>query len=204
MLSNKILVSMLVTTLGMTSAFALEPKNKFYLGADWQTNSLSSIAIGNAFGNRLHEDLTAVSILGGYRWDHFGVELGRTAFKPVKYYIFGLGTPASSHIRQTMRNTYLDGVVYYPLAGDFELKALVGLGLLSTEFNGAGVNINNSGRISLGSGRTTNSKLGARLGLGVEYNFHENWSSNLMYKYQQGNDFYKRVDSFALNIAYHF
>ena len=98
MLSNKILVSALVATLGMTSAFALEPRNKFYLGAGWQTNSLSSMAIGNAFGNRLHDDLTAVGILAGYRWYHFGVELGRSAFKPVKYYIFGLGTPASSHV----------------------------------------------------------------------------------------------------------
>jgi outer membrane autotransporter protein len=120
------------------------------------------------------------SVLGGYRWDCTALELGLTGYS-------NQNTPL--YETDSRSNVYLDGNYFHNLAGNLELRAAAGVGYLSTKHS---------------TYPNTSSKLGGRVGAGLQYNFTKNVNSSLMYRYQ----FFKRgtpnVQTVALSVAYAF
>jgi opacity protein-like surface antigen len=209
MFIKKLAVAAVIATLGVSTAFARAPKQKAYLGVDLQGNRLT---LANGL-ERLKDNgseffktkRSGVSAFAGYRWDELGLELGYTFIHYTKY--TGIYTDGRSSVTgelsQLDQNVYLDAIYYYPLTNDLDLKALLGVGSLMTTFKGS-LTVNDSGFIARGSDSHTESKAGIRVGLGAQYYFTDSFSSNLMLKFQTGNDIYKHMTTLGLGFAVHF
>jgi opacity protein-like surface antigen len=211
MLNKKIGLVALILSLGVSSAFAHThaPKDKWYVGADVQGNKMnvdSDMERITTNGTSFKDSLAGVSVFGGYRWDCLGAELGFTYLSKVNYtgtLVSGGTTLGAVSLSQKNYNAYIDGAYYYPLLSNLDLKAILGVGYLTTRFSGTPV-INSNGTITAANGTTSFRKLGVRAGLGLQYYFSECVSSSLTYRYQTGNQFYKNMQTVALGVAYHF
>ncbi len=204
-------VATLIAALGMSSAYAVAPTDRVFVGLDIQAVELGldkdverwTMDGSNSF---LKTNLTGASIFGGYRWQQLAFEIGITGIRQVKYVgsaQSGSTTIVNASLDQKNYNTYLDVLYFYPLASNIELKGLVGLGVLTSEFEG-NISVSDSGDIASVSGSSSESRAGLRLGLGAQYNFTNHWSTSLMYKYQWGNDYFKSMQALALGVAYSF
>lgn len=170
MLSRKIVLFIASLTLCSSFAFAdcdtKEPKNKFYVGGEYQYVNISPTA-----NYSLTHNQSGLTVFGGYRWDELGAEVGYS----LNY------------------NAYIDGIYYYKIAKNLDLKALAGLGMTSVTLNyyQFGYNVKSH-------------SLGIRLGLGGEYYFNQRWSSSLTYKFQTSASPIKYLQTVGLGVAYHF
>ena len=101
------------------------------------------------------------------------------------------------------QNLYLDAVGYKPLSQSFELIGVAGVGYLKTKaefenawttapFAAAGTEAKN----------WSNSKLGLRLGGGVQYKLTERFNARAMIVAQQGNSIVKHHTSARLGLTY--
>ena len=187
-------IGSIVAILGLflsSSAFANAPKNKSYVGLDVEWNHYSykdsTKKTAKFFSNNKlpKSNLPGIGVFGGYRWDCLGAEIGVNGSKMSKF-----KSNAGASVTQKNYNVYLDGNYYHALTQNLDLKALVGMGYLTSKFTG--------------SAKDSSSKIGARAGAGVEYYFTKNVSSSLMYKFQTGNKFVKNLQNVALGVAYHF
>jgi opacity protein-like surface antigen len=210
MLNKKLGLAAVILSLSVSSAFATHaPKDKWYVGVDVQGNKMnleSSMERVQVNGSNLKNNLAGFSLLGGYRWDCLGAEVGATYLTKKDYngvVRSGSTIVNSASLSQKNYNFYVDGAYYYPLLPQLDIKAILGLGYLTTKFSGSPI-VNNNGTITAGNGSESYHKLGVRAGVGLQYYISNCVSANISYKYQTGNKIYKNMNTYALGVAYHF
>lgn len=217
-MQNLFLKSILVLILAICSTVvnARAPINKWFVGGDISYNNISyknnltvPIVAGGTLTYLLDDTshgFTGIGLFAGYRWTKFGFEFGYDILPSFNFYpnnvsIGGL-TNANAQLKQDNAVLYFDVTYNACLFKDLELKALVGVGSLINKFHS-----NFSYTLLFVSGSststTTETKAGLRLGIGLQYNFSPDWSTSLMYKYQQGNNIVRDLQSGVLSIAYH-
>lgn len=93
-------------------------------------------------------------------------------------------------------NIYLDVLGYLTIASQVDLVGSVGIGELKSK-----ANVTNATFTDLSN--LTSSKVGIRVGGGLQYYFAEGWATRAMLRYQQGNKNFLRSDiSFSIGILY--
>lgn len=191
-----------------SAVHAVAPINRWGVGVDAQGNYLvldSELEGLTVNGSQIKNTLSGYSIFANYRWINFGAELGYTYLNPNNYVglvrSYGVSYPiATLNIKNY--NIYADGQYYYPLNHNFELKGLLGLGVLTTKTTGSAV-VNDNGRIDIGENDSSDSSLGVRIGAGVQYNFTDDFSMAVTYKLQTGNGYFKYINIYAISATCH-
>lgn len=205
----KILSIMALSTALLSPAvFAAHTQNPWGVGMDFQTNSLvldQDLEALTVNGSQIKDRLFGVSLFANYRWSQYGAELGFTRLSTVKYsgYVSSYGTtyPIAT-LNVENYNVYIDGQYFYPINSSFELKGLLGIGVLTTTTTGSAI-VNGSGRLSTGDNDSIDSKGGIRVGVGLQHYFTEDFSMDITYKLQTGNSFYSYINIFAVGLTCH-
>jgi hypothetical protein len=134
----------------------------------------------------------------------FAIELGHTFLQSHLTQISSLvnATGASVTIRARHRNIYSDVLGYYPLTEQVNLVGAVGLGYLQSKID---VVASNTGVLNIdGQGYSDSSKLGPRLGAGLQGKLADQVTSRFMVTYQNGNEVFKNLTTAGVGIFYHF
>lgn len=204
MLNVKAGLVALALCFSISTAALAAPKNRVYLGGDFQVNKMS-VNDDLILKNDIKKSLNGVNIFLGYRWNEFALELGSTYIQKVNYSGSANNgfTYVSINATQDNYNGYIDGIYYFPLTSRLDAKAILGLGYLVTDME-ATVRASSGFLYGTAYDSKTYEKLGVRAGVGLEYYITNNVSASLSYKYQNGNKFYDNMNTFALGAAYHF
>ncbi len=153
--------------------------NKFYLGGSADLYEYSFYGVGGA------------SIYAGYRWDTISLELGYS--KPADE-----SWSDNKSITFNSNIVYLDGILSFPLDKGLEAKGILGVGVFHTKTYGNSV-------LWLYPTNSSETSAGLRAGLGLQYNFDNNWAVDMSYKFQTHcNVFMGFMNIYSAGIKYHF
>lgn len=203
---RKVLSAAVAVSLMSVSSLAFAGQmNKFYVGADYSynmftTNKATEKSYITPPSTFMKRHLNGLTLKGGYRWTCLGLEIGHTFMQDVKYK-FANGT-----IDQKNYNNYIDAYYYHPLMRNLDVKAMVGLGALTTKMEtNSSSTINGSFfTFTTSSHKEENyTSIKPRAGVGLQYYFAKCLSADVMYKYQSGNKIYSNMNTVAVGVNLH-
>lgn len=152
------------------------------------SNKIRNFKMDNS---RLYKgDDVGVNFIFGRRFDNVGVEVGYTIMSTNEYY-----NSYGTRLKHENSNFSVDANYYHQLTSPLVLKSGVGLGLLQTKTTYHFLNTH---------GHNSEAELKPRAGVGLQYNFNKEWSADLSYNYQAGNQYYKAMQSSLLSATYRF
>ncbi len=161
------------------NANATNIKHKPYLGGSANLYSYSFYGV------------EGLSIYGGYRWDCLSLELGFS--KPANE-----SWNDDESITFKSNNVYIDGIFSHPLTKSLEAQAIVGLGIFHTKTYG-----NSDSWLYPTDSKETSA--GFRAGIGLQYNFNQNWATDISYRFQTNcNVFIGYMSIYSVGLRYYF
>lgn len=194
---NKITTAAAIVALATTGVVNARSYDKvsFNLGGELSINKPSfSKTIGSDLKKALDKNKAGANVFVGARFNqYFGAELGYGFIAKTK----GNATDSDGNnasVTNKATNIYVDALGYLPVATKVDLIGAVGVGRLA-----------NKGTIYSSKAESKYNKVGARVGVGAQYNVTDNVAARAMVRYQQGNkDFQKANTSLAIGAAYTF
>ncbi len=176
---RKILAFVSIATLLSTSNIhASETAHRPFIGIDVQETVYTFYGVEGG------------SLFAGYRWQDFGFQTGYTRL---------LNEHWDGFVTYKSDNFYIDGLWFYPLNHELDFKALAGVGLFRTRSSDFPFLDEKAWD------QDNTFALGLRLGIGVDYNFLNNFSAGLSYTIQSNpNILSGSINIFAINLKYHF
>ena len=212
-LFNFIIGTLLVSGCGV--AYTLDTDVKPYIGVHGQYNHYKIEDNRLSDGTQLiKKNGSGIGFnLGSKIIENFGLEIGYTQFKKSKTNVFftrtvavpgqGLVTVDVDINNIKHRNIYIDAMGYIPVAEDFDIVGLVGIGSLESKFKINGLVTTNAGAVAA-SIKNKSRKCGVRAGAGAKYMFNPNIGGRILVTYQKGNEVLDNVISAGLGIFYQF
>lgn len=198
-----ITIAALVTFASVTNAKSVY-SDRYYVGFDfgrsWYTTTNNRLSVSPTLTVNIYSaNNNQASILGGYRWDNLAAQIGYTKMLNASnsgLMFNGIGLSTYS-VTQRCSNFTADAIYFYKLNSEYEFKALLGLGALSTSITPTVTGFANLSKIE-------STKVGIRYGIGLDMRLSDNFTSDVMLKYQQpGNSVYKNFTTFSIQLAYH-
>ncbi len=127
---NSSCVAILTAVVGMSSAYAVAPKDKVFVGLDVQAVQLTLDPdlerwTMNGSTSFIENSLAGVSLFGGYRWQKWAFEIGVTGMSEETYTgsaRSGTTTVLNANLKQKNYNSYLDALYFYPVSENLEIK----------------------------------------------------------------------------------
>lgn len=206
MLNKKILVTslvLLVTGAGITEAGVYDDTS-FYLGAEVSIINRTSYNNGNSSDLNnfktsdnsgklaIQKNEPGVNISLGARFNEYvSGEVGFSFIEKASANVQNGGDATNK-----ISNIYLDVLGYLTIAPLVDLIGSVGLGEMKSKADVTDATFDNLDSL-------TKSKIGLRVGGGLQYYFADSWATRAMVRYQEGNkNFLKSNVSFSVGILY--
>jgi opacity protein-like surface antigen len=133
------------------------------------------------------------TIFGGYRWDELGLELGYTK-------LLNDDWGERDGWRYKSDNVYLDGLWFYPIHKRFDLIGRAGVGVFRSKLIDRGFRASH-----WDYDEGTETSVGARLGIGVDYKINNHLHAGLGYTFQTNcNVIIGFLSIYSLELKYFF
>lgn len=163
-----------------------------------------SVAINKGQLQNYGDGLTAIA---GFNLYNIGFEFGYTKFYKVVYpsYFGPTGDNYSEFFaEQRGNNIFLDLNYYWQINQTHVIKFIAGIGALKTYMRFSLISQDANTSQANFIYQIKNTRGGARIGLGWQFNLSHSWSTDITYKYQFGNAMYEDMQLFAIGLKYYF
>jgi len=207
-----IALSVAMLTTGVAGAVDLDPK--FYVGGELQGNHYTSAKkvkgkdttgaeVTMKSGKKAFlgkSGMGGSAIVGTRLNDNLALELGFNPMSGGKVAKKDAATTAifdASGMKAKHQNIYADAIGLLPVSPEVDLVGSIGVGRLHSKLSGTV----KSAALAYNQKVTAKStKVGARVGAGIQYKINDTISARAMLRRQQGNKIVKSVNSLGLGI----